>query len=180
MDKNFLTLARSFLDKGNECEALACYIAEALSNDSVGWTLAARLLEASGKLVDDGVPKIFREQYIDVLESRSELGDLGAMRSLIGFYEFGMTGFDASPEKAISLLLKLAKQGDINAQFELFEKNLYGLCDLPQDKEIARYWLEKAASSGHEEACEWLSKFKAWDESGFIYPRPLKRDKNLS
>lgn len=175
MEKNFLDRARSAIERNDECDALACYIAEAIVGDPVGWTLAARLLEKRAR--SDGsedVAKIFRLHYFNLLESRAMSGDLAACRDLVGLYEFGQPGFQAAPEKAVNLLRKMAEQGDVGAQFELFEKYLYGLCDLPQDKEQARKWLQIAAFNGHAEAKEWIDRFKEWDASGFVYPRPIK------
>lgn len=73
--------------------------------------------------------------------------------------------------RALALLKQLAQSGDAAAQFELFEKYLYGLCSAPKDKIAALIWLRMASDNGHEEAKKWLDGFEVWDQNGFEFPK---------
>lgn len=172
---DFLDAAEFFSSRKMECEEFASYVALALSGDAHAWGMAAKLLEKRSSEENLHLSIFFRGQYLNALEKLSAEGDRNAFRALVGFYEFSHPGFPANPAKAVEILFELARQGDPDAQFELFEKYLYGLCDLPQDRTIARQWLEKAAQAGHVEALQWAERMKEWDSSGFVYPKPIAR-----
>lgn len=116
-------------------------------------TLAIMYLDGTGVPVD-------LAKFLYWTERAAENGDRVAQ------YNLGVMHMNSAPElislnvpmnipKAIALINKSAVQGYAKAQFYLGKIYQYGLYH-PVDKEKARFWYQRAAEQGHEEAAEYL------------------------
>ena len=98
------------------------------------------------------------------------LGHVDAAYELAEYYYHGVGLLNSGKDrgKALSLYEKAAQSGHLEAMFKFWyclfkgmdiEEDYKGI-DLAKDKIKAEAWLEEAASKGHEEAKEYLSKRK--------------------
>jgi hypothetical protein len=174
-NSSLVKIAEDCIEAGLGFDAAARFFVAAMSGDWEAWLRIVQLVEKGTAPKKEEVSLFFRDIYYQALESASKGGDKEATRRMVGAYEFGRRGFPANPSRALDLLFQLADEGDASAQFELFEKFLYGLCDLVPNKERAMHWLSLSASNGNPEAIDWTDRFKQWDESGFEYPKSKGR-----
>ncbi|MBR6812688.1 MAG: sel1 repeat family protein [Oscillospiraceae bacterium] len=84
-------------------------------------------------------------------EALANGGDLEMMDMLSTIYLNGTEGVEASPEKAVYWLRKLAEAGAASGQFNLGLHYAMGM-GVERDFEEAARWMEKAAKSGDEDA----------------------------
>jgi hypothetical protein len=168
---SLIEIAENCLDEGLGFDAAARFFVAAMSGDWEAWLRIVQLVEKGLSPRNDEISIFFRNLYYQAVESASAAGDKEAIRRMIGLCEFGRPGFQANPSRAIQFLIKLASDGDSGAQFELFEKYLYGLCDLVPDKDQAMHWLSLSASNGNVDAKDWSDRFTQWKESDFEYPK---------
>lgn len=131
---------------------------------SFEWRL--RAAECGDALAAEGVAVFYRdgfgveknyEQMIFWLEKAAISGQMNSLVYLGTIYQRGMYGLPIDKEKAFVLFMQAANQDDAWGAFELGECYRYGR-GTKQDKNLARYWIYKAATQGLESAIE------AWRE----------------
>ncbi|WP_363798246.1 hypothetical protein ABU614_00630 [Lysobacter firmicutimachus] len=173
---DFMAKGEECLEKGLRAEAIAYLTVAGLSGEWDAWLRISQILETETSRTNAALSLHFRKKYQDAIEFAATAGDNNAAHRLAGLLEFGQPGLTPDQPRALSILEGLAESGDPSAQFELFEKHLYGLCGAPKDKTIALKWLRFSANNGHQEAKKWLQGMQTWEEQGFEYPRPSQEE----
>lgn len=115
---------------------------------------------ALGKLyLDDEVRRYdLAEEY---LNQASEHGNVFAMYRLAKLYLSG--DIQQNPDKAVELLQNAADELNV-AAYALGKLYLFGR-EIPQDKELAVYWLTRSADAGNEFAQSLLEHIESYDQS---------------
>ena len=115
---------------------------------------------ALGKLyLDDEVRRYdLAEEY---LNQASEHGNVFAMYRLAKLYLSG--DIQQNPDKAVELLQNAADELNA-AAYALGKLYLFGR-EIPQDKELAVYWLTRSADAGNEFAQSLLGHIESYDQS---------------
>jgi len=101
---------------------------------------------------DDAEVDAVIERGLKLYRAESEKGNTKAMVKLGGMYEMGF-GVPESYDEAIAWYKKAAELGDVSAQIKLGQLFMAGVGG---NKEDARFWFEKAAAQGNEDAVQYL------------------------
>lgn len=136
------------------------------SNERKAFEWRLKAAESGDALASEGIAVFYRdglgvernyEQMVFWLEKAAANGRLNSLVYLGTIHQQGMYGLAIDKEKAFALFMQAANQDDAWGAFELGECYRYGR-GTSQDKNLARYWIYKAATQGHEAAIE------AWQE----------------
>ncbi|MEW9150898.1 tetratricopeptide repeat protein [Acinetobacter indicus] len=100
-----------------------------------------------------------KENYLKLLETSAESGDVIAQNELAGLYAFG-EGVPKSGEKFIYWSELAASKGSSLAQINLGTAYFFGTNGVTQDLVKAEKWLTLAASNNEEIAKSYLQKIK--------------------
>lgn len=73
--------------------------------------------------------------------------------------------FDKTSDESVTCVTDSAEAGDMESQEYLMELYDLGTKDVPEDKEEAMYWAQKAAENGSTKAMEYVAKkyYSGWD-----------------